>query len=567
MNYVNNNNGPNFNTTHPPSQLYGQIVAADARSSIDRNGEIIKQGKSVKRLDLFSTGDPRLFVAIAEKTHHHSVKIKITINGKIKSVYVNSKSLAKRLHLNISKIKKYSEEQKLDEYLLNKFSSIFYLPQTLNYYSQIIATNVYDVENNRFYVPKSKEGAIYASKDPIIEEHTNTQRYDTGITTTGLMKAIRVANVYFQSKTSQNMDQLFEEDFTDINQTISRKINREVSVSYLPHQGISIIFTDLITKNDPHFTSRIDGGSLGTVYHIWDFTSGKRKVTKIINDVNEYEISNVNEREVKKYSRKIEISNSIKTSFRLHSHLDLPVPGLEAPYSGYFQLSSSRKEGFIADYVPHNLLHWSPQLGDSFSINQYIKWMWQLIDALNWFHENGIFHGDIKEGNILVAQEANDDFTLKISDLGSARTVEDLQQVFEDYQARFPEIHLEENMLLRFKILGARTQDRIPKEEFVLLLTSVMRNDLNGFIERNSKLDILNLGIVLYYLLTGGSYPYQTEVDGWLGVKKHDESFNAFLFDNKYSVVRPLILKMLDPDPAKRPSSQELLKEINVLRQ
>ena len=53
-----------------------------------------------------------------------------------------------------------------------------------------------------------------------------------------------------------------------------------------------------------------------------------------------------------------------------------------------------------------------------------------VLEGLNYLHENEIIHGDIKSANILIDEE-NDEFVFKLTDFGTSKNLSTVQKNIE----------------------------------------------------------------------------------------------------------------------------------------
>jgi len=140
----------------------------------------------------------------------------------------------------------------------------------------------------------------------------------------------------------------------------------------------------------------------------------------------------------------------------------------------------------------------------------------QICEALHHAHENGVVHRDVKPGNILVGRDA----VARIGDFGLARIL----QPTTDISLTMPNT-------------GMGTPAYMAPEQ----LTDARSSD--------ARSDIFALGVVVYEMLTGstpsGNFPAPTS--RWARRNRRLDE---------------VILRTLDPDPAKRPSDPREISKI-----
>lgn len=64
---------------------------------------------------------------------------------------------------------------------------------------------------------------------------------------------------------------------------------------------------------------------------------------------------------------------------------------------------------------------------------QVRKYIYQLVKAVHWCHQNNIVHRDIKPENLLISSVAGDVGKLKLCDFGFARTLPTPDASITDY--------------------------------------------------------------------------------------------------------------------------------------
>ncbi|CAM6097981.1 unnamed protein product [Calypogeia fissa] len=157
---------------------------------------------------------------------------------------------------------------------------------------------------------------------------------------------------------------------------------------------------------------------------------------------------------------------------------------------------------------------------------QLFQIMRDIVSGLAHLHAVGIVHRDLKPHNVLISSGRI--MQAKIADMGLSKQLDDDAVSFD-------------TQLTGHGSLGSRGW-QAPEQL------------LKG---RGSRaVDIFSLGCVLYHCITGGKHPFGShlERDGNIACGKMD-LFHVVDFPE----ATDLIESLLDPDPAKRPSAQDIL--------
>ncbi|MFZ5571907.1 MAG: protein kinase domain-containing protein [Thermodesulfobacteriota bacterium] len=150
------------------------------------------------------------------------------------------------------------------------------------------------------------------------------------------------------------------------------------------------------------------------------------------------------------------------------------------------------------------------------TLNQKIDLLIQVCKAISYAHKNGVIHRDIKPANILVDTEGN----VLVTDFGIA-------QFFDD----------------------AGEEDRLSREQVVMGTPAYMSPEQKtGAQAITAASDLYSLGVVMYELFTGSKPPENHRV-----VADIDRNFPP--------VLSRLIMSCLEPDPAKRPLSADMVRD------
>lgn len=168
---------------------------------------------------------------------------------------------------------------------------------------------------------------------------------------------------------------------------------------------------------------------------------------------------------------------------------------------------------------------------ESFTEQQAVNIIQQVMLGLNYLHLQNITHRDLKPENILLVSKNINNFDVKISDLGFA------QEFNKDGG---------ESMTL---VLGSPLY---------------MAPELVSNKPYTEKVDVWSLGVITYQLLSGKT-PFESrnlkKIDYNIKYKqvKFEDSKDEFWSDISQHA-KDFILACLERDPAKRPSVQELFK-------
>lgn len=143
------------------------------------------------------------------------------------------------------------------------------------------------------------------------------------------------------------------------------------------------------------------------------------------------------------------------------------------------------------------------------------QFLWQILMALDYMHQNGIIHRDLKPGNIMMD---GSDYPL-IIDMGLAH-----------YS---PIGHI--NMSNRVQTMGYKAPEVLAGEPY------------------GSGIDIFSLGIIGYQLITG-RMPFDIYADS-ITQDDVDQAMTRISSDPLYDIINV----MLTADPARRPSAEDIL--------
>lgn len=168
---------------------------------------------------------------------------------------------------------------------------------------------------------------------------------------------------------------------------------------------------------------------------------------------------------------------------------------------------------FIAmEYVDGKTLNHYLSMNHRFTLQETVRIMYQLLDALAYSHDCGVVHRDIKPGNIIILK--GEGYNIKVTDFGIA--------------------HLQESESTRFgQVIGTWTY---------------MSPEQRDGIPVDARTDIYAAGVVFYRLLTG-----EKRFPGGMG---------------QATVFRPELTRVLEKALAKRPEDrfQTAQEFLNALR-
>jgi len=177
----------------------------------------------------------------------------------------------------------------------------------------------------------------------------------------------------------------------------------------------------------------------------------------------------------------------------------------------------------IYEYANYGSLEWQLSKGWKPDFKDILLIGLQIGDALRFIHSRGLIHGDIKPGNVFIVNGI-----VKLGDFSSLVKLITLTSTHSKF-AYTPGF-------------------RAPEQVFSDLRRKAVERGLEN------RIDVYQLGNLLLYLLTGASVDGENVFD----VKRKKE----ILKEVKNPKLREIIEAMLEPDPERRPSIDEVLKHM-----
>lgn len=183
----------------------------------------------------------------------------------------------------------------------------------------------------------------------------------------------------------------------------------------------------------------------------------------------------------------------------------------------------------VSEYVDGGNLAETRGYDEGYQIKDVIKCMQQILSGLQFLHESGIIHKDIRPHNILLTKKK----CLKVADFGVA-----------DFPGDKPKEPF-------YRDIGA----------IHYLSPELIRGD-----QYDKRTDIYSVGILMYRLLAG-EVPfdsYRSIIIGIMHNKKRPCSIRD-IDPNVPSELERIVFKAIEKDPGNRyQSAEEMLKEINA---
>jgi serine/threonine protein kinase len=198
------------------------------------------------------------------------------------------------------------------------------------------------------------------------------------------------------------------------------------------------------------------------------------------------------------------------------------ISKLEHPHIIRLLGYSEKTPLLIYEYADYGTLHWQLSKGWKPSQKDILLIGIQLGDALRYIHSRGLIHGDIKPGNVFIK-----DGVLKLGDFSSITKLLSTMSY-----SRIP------------STIGFRAPEQV--------YSDIMKKAKEEGLE--NRIDVYQLANALLYMLTGESIDGEEAID-----RKHVEEKLSEIPNKE---LRETLAKALDPDPAKRPSSEEFTKAL-----
>ena len=164
-----------------------------------------------------------------------------------------------------------------------------------------------------------------------------------------------------------------------------------------------------------------------------------------------------------------------------------------------------------------------------FTEKEIISIFEQILNGVQFIHNNSIIHRDIKPDNILL----DENNIVKITDFGISALI----------NSNINNNNYNKDLFCQNTVVGP---------------LNYISPEIKEGKEQDFKCDIYSLGITIFYLMNYNLPHYDEEVDGELQRKSNDNFLNPI-----YSFeLRKLIMKMISENPKDRPTTQQALNHL-----
>ncbi|OMJ86411.1 hypothetical protein SteCoe_12068 [Stentor coeruleus] len=223
---------------------------------------------------------------------------------------------------------------------------------------------------------------------------------------------------------------------------------------------------------------------------------------------------------IKKISKNKLLNGTLSIENEIEIMRKFPHPNIVSLYKIY---ESESTISLILEYFPEGDLFQRLLKKNRLEEHNAAKLMMNLLDALNFLHENHVIHRDLKLENILMKCSDND-YEIKLGDFGLACISGDEE-------------------VLRCGSPGYIAPEILNRQPY------------------SSKVDIFGAGVILYVLLSG-NFPFTGKDVGDVLLKNRKcmLSFSEKRWKKTSEYAVDLVKRLMDPNPATRLSSAEALR-------
>ena len=295
-------------------------------------------------------------------------------------------------------------------------------------------------------------------------------------------------------------------------------------IKFCPHDGTKLIVSSENKENKTVLDGRyrvlykIGEGGMGAVYKAIQISTDKTVAIKVISS------SLTNDPDtIKRFQREVKIQCSLD-----HPNIVTVIDFSKTREGRYF---------FVMGYVEGKSVKNMIKEQGKFSLDSFYELASQMLDGMEYAHQKGIIHRDIKGDNVIVASMGHQQI-VKILDFGIAKLWQG-QEISKDdtYQTQ-------QGMVLGTPAYMSPEQAKGEKDKI------------------GPGSDIYSLGIVFYQMLTG-KLPFESDTP-WGYLHKHatQPPRPLRLIDPSIPIVlEKMIMRCLEKKPEERYPSALLLKQ------
>ena len=279
-----------------------------------------------------------------------------------------------------------------------------------------------------------------------------------------------------------------------------------------------------ILDNKYTLLKEIDSGTYGNVYLIRT-QNGDLLAAKIFNSNSRYMYIN-------------QVKETRIVSLLHHPNIIKYYSSGVGPITVNGQNSGDDKQYFIMEYASNgDLFYFTKKLGKGFLEKHTKLLFWDFLNAVDYCHKKGIYHGDLKVENIVFDKNYN----IKIVDFGNAELIDPGDEISKKVIAK-----------IGTESYAAPEVLKKPAQK------------INGI-----KADTFSSGVILFVLRVGRQQFLSANENMYQKIKKMSyEEFIQYIqkhsdfeeFINSSDEFKKLYFKMISGEPQERPSLDEILQ-------